>query len=91
MFFEDRRKKMAAKTKKKETFLITANKSLQKKKKKKKDSFHIPDEPNEQDMLNDLIAQESRPFDDLAELRKMIADTENHMNDYVGEMYVNKY
>lgn len=40
-------------------------------------------------MLNDLIAQESRPYDDLAELRKMIADTENHMNDYVGEMYIN--
>ncbi|CAK77950.1 unnamed protein product (macronuclear) [Paramecium tetraurelia] len=38
-------------------------------------------------MLKDLIAQEERPYDDLAELRRMIAQTEQCMVEYVDDMH----
>ena len=34
-------------------------------------------------MLQDLLAEENKPYDDLAELRKMIASTQKNMNGYV--------
>ncbi|CAD8145232.1 unnamed protein product [Paramecium octaurelia] len=37
--------------------------------------------------LKDLIAQEERPQDDLAELRRMIAQTEQYMVEYMDDMY----
>jgi hypothetical protein len=38
-------------------------------------------------MLKELIAEENRPGDDLAELRRMINNTKKHISDYAEGLY----
>ncbi|CAD8069816.1 unnamed protein product [Paramecium sonneborni] len=87
-FFEEGRKKLAAQ-RKKDTFLITAVNSIPQKQYKKQSQTqeYYKEETDCNNMLRDLIAQEERPYDDLAELRKMIAQTEQCMVEYVDDMH----
>ncbi|CAD8158169.1 unnamed protein product [Paramecium octaurelia] len=88
-FFEEGRKKLAAQ-RKKDTFLITAVNSIPQKqqyKKQSQTSEYYKEETDCNNMLKDLIAQEERPYDDLAELRRMIAQTEQCMVEYVDDMH----
>lgn len=45
---------------------------------------------DETEMLKDLIAEENKPDDDLAELRRMIKSTKKHIGDYAEGLYCNR-
>jgi hypothetical protein len=48
----------------------------------------IEEEINEYDLLKNLLDEENRPKDDLAELRKMINKTKKNISDYAEGVYI---
>lgn len=49
----------------------------------------MEEEINEYDLLKNLIDEENRPKDDLAELRKLINKTKKNISDYAEDVYFN--
>ncbi|KAM3133262.1 hypothetical protein pb186bvf_014690 [Paramecium bursaria] len=88
-FFEEGRKKLSEQQKRKpDTFMITAVNTIQQKQQKPQKQFIQEETRDAKEMLIDLIQQESRPYDDLAELRRMIRETDQSLKEYAGDLYL---